>query len=124
MTAWEPQLIAAIAAADDLHIAPFRADGVTIGTPTWIWSVVVDDRLFVRAYNGRSSRSYQSAMTQHAGQVTAAGRTIDVAFAPADATLQDRIDAACRDKYAGDFYVQSMISERPQAATVEIMPRD
>ena len=34
-----------IAAADNLHIAPFREDGVTYGTPTWIWSVAVGDAL-------------------------------------------------------------------------------
>jgi hypothetical protein len=124
MTAWDPQLIAAIAATDDLHIAPYRADGVTTGTPTWIWSVVVDNRLFVRAYNGPASRWYQSAIAQQAGQITAAGHTLDVAFAPADPALQDRIDAAYRSKYAGDFYLGSMISTRAQAAAVEIAPRD
>lgn len=39
MTNWA-QTVERIAASDDLHIAPFRADGVTYGTPTWIWSVV------------------------------------------------------------------------------------
>lgn len=38
--------------SDDLHISPFREDGKTYGTPTWIWSVVVDGGLYVRAYNG------------------------------------------------------------------------
>ncbi len=98
------------------------ADGVTTGTPTWIWSVVVDGRLYVRAYNGRASRWYESAMTRHAGQITAAGRTIDVAFTPADPALQDRIDAAYRAKYAGDFYLGSMIGKRAQAAAIEISP--
>jgi hypothetical protein len=28
-----------IAKADDLHIAPFREDGATYCTQTWIWSV-------------------------------------------------------------------------------------
>jgi len=124
IAAWDSQLIAAIAASDDLHIAPFRANGNTTGTPTWIWSVVVEDRLFVRAYNGPASRWFQSAMTQHAGQVTAAGRTIDVSFTPADPALQDRIDATYRAKYAGDFYLGSMIGERAHAATVEITPRE
>lgn len=40
-----------IAAADDLHIAPFREDGKTYGTPTWIWNVAVNNELYVRAYN-------------------------------------------------------------------------
>jgi hypothetical protein len=62
MTTWTPGDLQRIAKTDDLHISPFRVDGVTYGTPTWIWSVVVDDRLYVRAYNGRASRWYQSAM--------------------------------------------------------------
>ncbi|WP_455580307.1 DUF2255 family protein [Corynebacterium rouxii] len=49
---WDKNILAAIDAADDLHIAPLHPDGVTHGTPTWIWSVVVDGRLYVRAWNG------------------------------------------------------------------------
>lgn len=52
MTAWPEPVIARLAASDDLHVAPFREDGATLGTPTWIWSVVVDRALYVRAYNG------------------------------------------------------------------------
>jgi hypothetical protein len=51
-----------IAAADDLHIAPFREDHETCGTLTWIWSVVVDGVLYVRAYHGTDSSWYQAAM--------------------------------------------------------------
>ncbi|MBV8228112.1 MAG: DUF2255 family protein [Verrucomicrobia bacterium] len=42
-----------IAQVDDLHISPLREDGVTYGTPTWIWSVAVEGALYVRAYNGQ-----------------------------------------------------------------------
>jgi hypothetical protein len=42
---WKPEELRRIAETDDLHISPFREDGVTYGTPTWIWSVVVDDGL-------------------------------------------------------------------------------
>ncbi len=68
--------------AEDLKIAPFRADGITYGTPTWIWNVVVGGELYVRAYNGRSSRWYQSAIAQKAGQIHAAGMVKDVLFDP------------------------------------------
>jgi hypothetical protein len=54
-TTWSKDELRKIAESDDLHISPFREDGKTYGTPTWIWSVVVDDALFVRAYNGQSS---------------------------------------------------------------------
>ena len=123
MTSWSPDDIVRIAATDDLHIAPFRSDGVTYGTPTWIWSVVVDGRLFVRAWNGTRSRWYQSAIAQNAGRIAAAGDTFEVTFTPSDGALQDRIDAAYRDKYAGSSYLPPMLAPGPQAATVEITPR-
>jgi hypothetical protein len=44
---------------------------MTYGTPTWIWSVVVDDSLNVRAYNGTASRWYKAAMHQKRGRITA-----------------------------------------------------
>ena len=59
---WNPETLRAIDEADDLKIAPFRADGKTTGTPTWIWEVVVDGRLFVRAYSGTRSNRYQAAI--------------------------------------------------------------
>ena len=43
MTTWSKDELHKIAQADDLHISPFRDDGVTYGTPTWIWSVALDD---------------------------------------------------------------------------------
>ena len=62
MTSWPKNELSKIAETDDLHISPLREDGVTYGTPTWIWSVVVDDALYVRAYNGQRSRWYQAAL--------------------------------------------------------------
>jgi hypothetical protein len=32
---WSSDELRRITEADDLHIAPFREDGVTYGTPTW-----------------------------------------------------------------------------------------
>jgi hypothetical protein len=60
VASWSKNELRKIAGTDDLHIAPFRDDGKTYGTPTWIWSVVVDGALYVRGYNGRSSRWYQA----------------------------------------------------------------
>ena len=82
MSAWSTDELRKIAETDDLHISPFREDGKTYGTPTWIWSVVVDDGLYVRPYNGKSSRWYQAALGQKAGRITAAGMTKEVSFEP------------------------------------------
>ena len=108
---------------DDLHIAPFRADGTIYGTPTWIWSVVVDGDLYVRAYNGTSSSWYKAAVKQKAGKITAAEQTTEVCFEPADGEVNDRIDAAYRAKYSSSPYLKAMISDRARSATVRISPR-
>jgi hypothetical protein len=112
-----------IAAADDLHIAPFREDGSTPGTPTWIWSVVVDGALYVRAYNGVNSRWYKAARAQKAGQVDVAGLRLDVAFEPIDGPVQDRIDEAYRLKYGLSQYLAPMIGPHARAATIKVSPR-
>jgi hypothetical protein len=111
-----------IAETDDLHIAPFREDGVTYGTPTWIWSVAVDGDLYVRAYNGQSSTWYQAALRQKAGHVIAAGLTKEVVFESVDGAIHDRIDAAYRAKYRGNPNLASMISARARSATVMVLP--
>jgi hypothetical protein len=58
MGAWSKDELHRIAEADDLPISPLREDRVTYGTPTWIWSVAIDDALYLRAYNGQKSRWY------------------------------------------------------------------
>jgi|SRR5215469_11992572 len=123
MRHWPQDELQRIAATDDLHISPLREDEVTYGTPTWIWSVVVEGRLYVRAYNGQSSRWYQAAMRQKAGRITAAGMIRDVVFQRADIEMQDSIDAAYRIKYSSSPYLKPMIGSQAQSATVEISPR-
>ncbi len=128
MKTWSKEELRKIAAADDLHIAPFRADGKTYGTPTWIWSVAVEDALYVRAYNGQNSRWYKSAMQQKAGRILAAGITKEVAFEPAGepngGTIHDQIDEAYRTKYRDSPYLKPMIGRDARSATVRIMPAD
>lgn len=97
---------------------------MTYGTPTWIWSVVVDDALYVRAYNGQNSRWYQAARRHKAGRITAAGMTKDVTFEPVDGPVNDRIDDAYRAKYGDSPYLNPMIGARTRAATVKVMPRE
>jgi hypothetical protein len=83
MAAWCQDELRKVAKVDDLHISPFREDGVTYGTPTWIWSVTVGEDLYVRAYYGQSSRWYRAAIREKAGRITSAGMTKEVAFEPA-----------------------------------------
>ncbi|AFV88293.1 hypothetical protein PACID_04510 [Acidipropionibacterium acidipropionici ATCC 4875] len=123
MSTWTAETIERIAASDDLHIAPYHPDGRSTGTLTWIWSVVVDGRLFVRAWNGIRGRWYQAALAQRAGRISAAGQEYEVGFTPiSDPELNGRIDAAYNTKYAGSPYLSPMVAAGPKAATVEITP--
>ena len=124
MSSWKNDELEKIAKTDDLHISPFREDGKTYGTPTWIWSVVIDGDLYVRAYNGRNSRWYRAAMRQKAGRITAADMTKEVAFDAADGAIQNRIDDAYRAKYKDSEYLPPMIGERARSATVKVTPRE
>ncbi|MGM7774617.1 DUF2255 family protein [Arthrobacter sp. KNU-44] len=123
MTVWTPQQLGKIGSSDDFHISPYRDDGTTPGTPTWIWSVVVEGDVYVRAYNGPASRWHSSAMTQGAGRIRAGGIDAEVAFTPVDGEINDRIDAAYAKKYAGSPYLPPMTSTRTRAATVRVDPR-
>jgi hypothetical protein len=123
MATWSKDELRKIADADDLHIAPFREDGITYGTPTWIWSVTVDNALYVRGYNGQSSRWYQAALRQKAGRIIAAGMTREVTFEPVSGPINDLIDDGYRAKYRASPYLSPMIGNRARSATVKVLPR-
>jgi len=123
MNTWPKEELQQIASADDLHIAPLRDDGVTYGTPTWIWSVTVDGSVYVRGHNGVKSRWYQAAIRQKAGRISVAGMTREVAFQPATGAINGRIDEAYRRKYSKSPYLAPMIGERTRAATVRVTPK-
>lgn len=120
MKMWPKSTLAQIIEADDLKVAPFREDGTTYGTPTWIWCVEVDGKLFVRPWNGLQSRWFRAAIGQKAGRIIAAGQTFDVTFSKADPSFDDSIDAAYRTKYEGKEYLPDMIGAGPREASVEI----
>lgn len=113
MGTWSKDELQQIAKNDDLHISPFREDGVTYGTPTWIWSVAVGEHLFVRAYNGQRSRWYQAAISQKAGRITAAGMTREVSCEAVNDASNEAVNDAYREKYKGSPYLSSMIGLAP-----------
>src|SRR3954453_21732234 len=84
---WAPNELQKIAASDDLHISPLRDDGATYGTPTWIWSVVVDGELYARAYNGQATRS-KPGRAAAAGRPRLPGREFEVASTSASAAYR------------------------------------
>jgi len=122
MSQWTEEQLKEFATADDMHVSPFYDDGKTYGTPTWIWSVVVDDNLYVRAWNGQQSRWYRSAKQQRAGRIQLAGKTFEVIYNPVttDDKLTNEINKAYEKKYAGSPYLPPMLANGPVSATVRL----
>ncbi|UIF28994.1 DUF2255 family protein [Levilactobacillus brevis] len=122
MKAWTTAQLKAFTTADDMRVSPFYEDGKTYGTPTWIWSVVVGQHLYVRAWNGPHSRWYQAAKSQGAGRIHLADQDFDVAYVPVttDDALTTAINQAYAAKYAGSPYLPPMLTAGPISATVRL----
>ena len=120
---WSTSKLNQIVEADDLKVAPRRDDGMTPGTPTWIWCVAVDGELYVRAYHGRRSRWYQAAICQRFGQIVTGGATREVEFEAVGGDVNAQIDEAYCTKYHSSQYLEPMISSRAREATVKVSPR-
>jgi hypothetical protein len=123
MKTWTTDQLAEISGNQDLFVSPLRDDGVTYGTPTQTWALVVDGTVYVRAASGPASRWYQAAITQKAGRVRVAGHDYDVTFEAAGNENEAAIDAAYEKKYLGSSAVPTMQGEGPESAAVRIFPR-
>ena len=88
MVTWSPEELRKIAKPDELLVSPLREDGVTYGAGVPIWSVAVDNALYVRGYVGQKTRWYQDALRQKAGRISAAGITKEVAFEPVEGPIE------------------------------------
>jgi hypothetical protein len=124
MTSWTPAELARVGAADELDIAPLRADG-SLRRYTTIWVARVDDDLYVRSYRGPSGAWYRTAQSSHEGRIRAGGLERDVSFTAPDDANRSAVDQAYRTKYGryGDTYVIPMTRDDAAAATLRLIPR-
>lgn len=121
---WNPEVLHDILKEDDLHIAPYKADGYSTGTPTWIWCVEVAGELYVRAYSGKRSRWYQAAIAQQIGRIFACGKCFEVRYeAIGDDITLAAVDHAYASRYSSSSYLGAMISKHAREATVKITLR-
>src|SRR5512140_972467 len=108
MTTWTNDELTKIGTAEELQIASRRGDG-TLRNPVTIWVVRLDEDLYVRSVNGRTSAWFRGIQVRHEGHIRAGGVDKAVTFVEEDAPdLNERIDAAYRIKYRR--YAASIIS--------------
>ncbi|WP_429970765.1 DUF2255 family protein [Fructilactobacillus sp. Tb1] len=122
---WSKEQLKNFAKANDMKISPFYSDGKTYGTPTYIWSVVADNNLYVRAYNGQNSSWYKAAVQQGAGKIHLAGNDYEVIFEKVNNNpeIDKDINDAYENKYNGSPYLAPMLESGPTNATIKILPK-
>ena len=124
MSTWTADDLDTIGTADELQIAPLRADG-SLRPYTTIWVVRVGDDLYVRSVRGRRGGWFRHALDRGAGRIRAGGVERDVTMADAEGADHDAIDRAYRSKY-GRYpraYVDPTVSPDATAATLRLSPR-
>jgi hypothetical protein len=124
MPGWTADELKKIETADELEIASLRPDG-TLGSQRTIWVVRVDDDLYVRSVNGRTSDWFRGTQRRHQGRIRAGGVDKDVTFVEADADLQTRIDDAYRQKYRryAKGIVDSTLTPQARSAALKLVPQ-
>lgn len=126
MTSWTSDELNKIGTAEELEIASLRGDG-TLRTPIPIWVVRIDDDLYVRSVNGRTSAWFQGTQVRHDGRVWAGGVEKDVSFVEVDAdhSNNNQIDAVYRTKYRryAASIIDSIVSPKARSATIKLVPR-
>lgn len=113
---------------DDFYVAPYYEDGKTTGKLTWIWSVIIEGNIYIRAWNGQNSRWFKSAMQQKKGIVQINGEKHQAEFeyvmVEQNRNLVHKIDAGYRLKYANSRYLLPMLAEKPKNATFRVILMD
>jgi len=124
MTAWTSDELNKIGNAEELRIASLRGDG-TLRKPVIIWVVRLDDDLYVRSVNGRSSGWFRGTQVRHEGHIQAGGVDKDVTFVEeTDPEINNQVDSAYLTKYRRyPQYVAPMVVPEARAATIKLVPR-
>ena len=136
--AWMPQMTRRIAMpdwtlaeldrigrTDELDLASQRRDG-SLRRPVTIWVVRDGDDLYVRSMYGRAGAWFRGTQTRGRGRVRSRGVDKDVTFVvDPDPALNDRLDAAYREKYRryGDRIVGTVVNPSSRESTIKLVPR-
>lgn len=122
MSAWTPDELARIQAAQELEIAPVRRDG-TLRRPVPIWVVRAGDDLYVRAAYLEGSGWHRVARTSRRARIRAGGVDKDVTVEEAHGAVNEQVDAAYRAKY-GRYasIVDSITDAAHRATTLRLVP--
>jgi hypothetical protein len=125
MSSWTREELARIEQADELDLASQRRDD-SLRDPVTMWVVRDGDDLYVRSIHGRAGGWFRGTQTRRQGRIRSGGVARDVTFiVDTDPALNDRIDAAYRDKYRryGDRLIGTVVNPASRDSTIRLVPR-
>lgn len=120
---WEPQDLAAIAAAEELRIASRRKDG-SLSPPVTIWCVALHGFVAMRSAYGADNGWYRRARARGSGWISAGGVERDVVLQDGGHVDHALLDEEYRRKYArfDDAIVGTVVGEHAHALTLIATP--
>jgi hypothetical protein len=121
--AWSADELTRIGDAEELRLAPRRADG-TLRSFTTMWVVRSGGGLYVRSAGGPERPWFRHALASRRGQIRAGGVQAGVRFTRAAPDAGEAIDAAYHAKYDryGATIVGHVTGQGASAVTIRLVP--
>ncbi|HEY6428943.1 MAG TPA: DUF2255 family protein [Acidimicrobiales bacterium] len=122
---WNADVLTGIGDAEELRLAPRRADG-TLRAFTTMWVVRSGGELYVRSAGGPQRPWYRHALATRGGRIRAGGVEADVRFARSAPDAEKAIDAAYHAKYDryGATIVGHVTGPGAHAVTIRLVPEE
>jgi hypothetical protein len=115
---FDPATLHALAESVEIDITPTSS-----GTPVTIWTVRVDDDVYVRSFRGERGRWYLAFREEPQASLIYSGGELQVRGEPvADRGLNESIDAAYLEKYRTSQYAGSMVTPEVALTTMRLLP--
>lgn len=126
MATWTEDELNRINAETYFTVGATLPDGTTPKTVD-IWSVPVEDRIFIRSFNGTQGKWYGPALETGRGRISAGGVEKAVRFVPVDSADEETnqaVDDSFLKKYADSKYSVTMSTEPVRRNTLEVVPEN
>jgi hypothetical protein len=121
MSPWTADELDRVGNASELRVAGRRKDG-SLRNGVIIWSVRVDDEIYIRSVYGPEASWFRGTQVSGDGRIEAGGITKDVTYVSVD-DLNDIIDSAYHRKYGGGSAVKAITTPLAATTTLRVDPK-
>jgi hypothetical protein len=121
MSPWTADELDRVGNASELRVAGRRKNG-SLRNGVIIWSVRVDDEIYIRSVYGPEASWFRGTQVSGDGRIEAGGVTKDVTYVSVD-DLNDIIDSAYHRKYGGGSAVKAITTPLAATTTLRVDPK-